>query len=396
MYKTLEVMGPEHEYSVVNERLEPQPIVDTILKTLGGRITNTVKQGRFTFGKELQLHVMELKPNQPFKSPTEFEETMQEAVISVNELIRKDHGASLLGTGMHPLLMLGETRIWPHRDKRIYNSLARIFDLEQHGWVNIQSFQLNLPYSNQKDGIMLHTFLANICTYLPAICASSPIVEGKIMEGVDNRLTFYAKNQQEVPSVTGEIVPEYITSFAEYSEQIIGKYTKDLAAKGADEIILNKEWINSRGAIFRFDRRALEIRVMDEQECVKSDVAISCFIRSLLRGWMQNAAVLMTRDTLIADLKSIVTNGLDARTRNPCGCTAQQICNNLLKRAEENATAEEKKYLPLVAKRIERGNLSNAIRDRIRQRAYKTELKEAIVDVYSELVKSLIDNEPFF
>jgi gamma-glutamyl:cysteine ligase YbdK (ATP-grasp superfamily) len=396
MYKTLEVLGPEHEYSIVNKQLEPLPIVDKVLKTLSGRITNTVRQDKFTFGKELQLHVMELKPNQPFRSPVEFEGTMQEAVLSANNLLNKDYSAALLGTGMHPLLRLGETGIWPHRDRLIYDALAKIFNLRQHGWLNIQSFQLNLPYSNEKDAILLHAFLANLCPYLPAICASSPIVEGRIDKNLDNRLIFYAKNQQEIPSITGEIIPEYVGSFKQYREQIIARYSKDLASKGADESLLNKEWINSRGTIIRFDRRAFEIRVMDEQECVKSDVALSCFIRSLSRGWMRNSAVLMSHGTLVADLESTIRNGLDGKTRNPCGCTAQQICQHLLRTAEENATTEEKRYLPLIAKRIERGSLANIIRDRVKLRAQKTELKEAIVDVYTQLIKSLIDNEPYF
>jgi hypothetical protein len=58
-YKTLEVLGPEHEFSVVNEELKAMPIVDEILKDFHGRIVNFVKQPRFTFGKELQLHVLE-------------------------------------------------------------------------------------------------------------------------------------------------------------------------------------------------------------------------------------------------------------------------------------------------------------------------------------------------
>lgn len=396
MYGTLEVLGPEHEYSIVNERLNALPIADKIIKSLRGRISNIVKRSKFTIGKELQLHVLELKSNKPFYSPIEFEEVMQEAVLFATDFLQRKHDAKLLGTGMHPLLTLDETGIWPHRDKQIYDALGKIFHLKQHGWLNIQSFQLNLPYSNERDGILLHTFLANLCPYLPAIAASSPVIEGRFGQDVDNRLTFYMDNQHEVPSVTGDVVPEYVQSFKQYKEQVIGKYSHDLSTAGADVIIRGKEWINSRGVIFRFDRRALEIRIMDEQECIKSDVALSCFIRSLMREWVSNSAVLLSHETLVADLKSIIRGGLDTKVRNPCGYTARQVCQHLIKVAKENASEEDKKYLPLIERRIEGGGLSRIIRERVTTRAQKTDFKEAVIDVYSDLIKSLIDDKPYF
>jgi carboxylate-amine ligase len=39
--------------------------------------------------------------------------------------------------------------------------------------------------------------------------------------------------------------------------------------------VLRREWLNSRGAIARFDRNAIEIRVLDTQECVGADLAVA-------------------------------------------------------------------------------------------------------------------------
>ena len=58
----------------------------------------------------------------------------------------------------------------------------------------------------------MHNYLANMCAYLPAVAASSPIFEGKEGADVDNRLSFYRVNQREVSSVTGGVIPEYVTS----------------------------------------------------------------------------------------------------------------------------------------------------------------------------------------
>jgi gamma-glutamylcysteine synthetase len=372
------------------------PIVDKIIKNHYGRIVNFVELPHFTFGKELQLHVLEIKPNEPFYSPEVFEKTMHEAVLTLADFLKRKYNANLLGTGMHPLLKLEDTGVWSHRHRQIYEAYSKVFNLKRHGWLNIQSYQLNIPYSNEKDAVLMHNLLAEICAYLPAVCASSPIYEGKFGEFVDNRLHFYMLNQSEVPSVTGDVIPEYVSSFKQYWKEIIERYSSDLASAEVDDYILHKDWVNSRGAIFRFDRRAIEIRVMDEQECVKSDVALSCFVRAALRGLLNRKAELLPHETLVKDFKSIVKVELNAKVANPKGPFARQVCQHLFKVARENATEEEKRYLPIIRRRIEEGSLSEIIRERVEAKAQKTDLREAIITVYSRLTKNLVDNEPYF
>lgn len=370
--------------------------MDQIIKEYCGKIVNFVELPDFTFGKELQLHVMEIKANEPFKSPQLFEETMQNAVTTLLDFLRKNFQARLLGTGMHPSLRLSETSVWPHRHRKIYQEYGKVFNLKQHGWLNIQSYHLNLPYSNEKEAILLHNLLAGLCTYLPAISASSPIYEGKLGSNVDNRLVFYKENQRQVPSITGDIVPEYASSFGQYKKEIIGQYSKDLAKAGVEKTLLFKEWVNSRGAIFRFDRAAIEIRVMDEQECVKSDVALSCFVRAALRGLIASKTKPLSHSLLVSDYNSVIAKGLNAEVLNPAGATARQVCQSLFDLAAENANEDEKKYLWLIKRRIENGNLSELIRERICRKAKKTDLAEAILSIYSTLINCLADNQPYF
>jgi gamma-glutamyl:cysteine ligase YbdK (ATP-grasp superfamily) len=376
--------------------LKALPIVDKVIKGFCGRVVNFVERPEFTFGKELQLHVMEIKPNMPFRSPEIFDETMHKAVLSLLNFLEDKYKAFLLGTGMHPLLRLEETGVWPHRHRQIYEEYSKVFNLKRHGWLNIQSFQLNLPYSNEENGIVMHNLLANICAYLPAIAASSPIYEGKFGENIDNRLRFYMLNQEEVPSITGDVIPEYIFSFEQYRRDIIERYSLDLANAGVKRLLLHKDWVNSRGVIFRFDRKALETRVMDEQECVKSDVALSCFIRAVLRGLMMEKIEFLPHEILVKDFNSIIAGGLDSEVSHPYGSTARQVCQRFFKVAWANATKEEKKYLPIIQRRIECGCLSEIIKERIRVKAQKTDFREAIISIYSMLIKSLKDNQPYF
>jgi len=380
----------------VNKELEVLPIVDKIIKDYSGRLVNFVKQSDFTFGKELQLHILEIKANKPFRSPEKFEETMHRAVSSLLDFLESRYKAHLLGTGMHPLLQLKDTRVWPHRHRQIYEAYDKIFNLKQHGWLNIQSFHLNIPYKDEKTAILIHNILANVCAYLPAISSSSPIYEGKFGDYIDNRLHFYMENQKKIPSIVGDVIPEYVFSFKQYRNEIIGKYSTDLAKAGANKCLLNKEWVNSRGTIIRFDRKAIEIRIMDEQECIKSDVALSCFIRALLRGLIKERDEALPLKVLVDNFKSVIKEGLNAKVLHPKGQKAREICGELFRIALKNASKEEKKYLSIVQKRIEKGNLSEIIRERVLRRAQKTDFKEAIIDVYSQLLCSLRYNKPYF
>jgi len=316
------------------------------------------------------------------------------AVLKTNDFLER-YKANLLGLGMHPVLNLDEVQIWSHRDRGIYDALGNIFNLKQHGWLNIQSFQLNLPYASEKDGIKLHNTLSTIIPYLPAISAASPVYEWKIGEFVDNRLHFYMVNQKEVPSIVGEGIPEQVSSFGEYHRKIIDKYSRQLKELHAHPCLIGKDWVNSRGITFRFGRKSIEIRVLDEQECIKSDVALSCFIRALVRGLI-NQNRYLPHDVLVEDFRSVIKDGFDAKVGYLGARNARDVCLQFYRTADKNAEDEEKKYLWLVKKRIEKGNLSNLIVKDIKKRAMKTSLEEAILNIYLRLVENLRDNKPYF
>ena len=395
MYTTLEVLGPEHEFSIVDKDLRPLPIVDKVVKLIRGRIINQTPIDGSSFGKELQTHVAEIKANNPFRTPKTFEDTIQEGVRKIDNLLAADFEAQLLGTGMHPFLLPKEAGIWSHRDRQIYDALSTIFNLRQHGWVNIQSFQLNLPFKTEKEGVKLHNTVANILPYLPALAASSPIYESKVGRYMDNRLHFYSLNQREIPSISGDIIPDYIPSFAEYYDKVIRRYSADLDRAGAPKCLQNKEWINSRGAILRFDRNAIEIRVMDEQECIKVDVALSCFIRCVLRAWMSEEMSLRPHEKLVQDFWSTAKNGLKAEVSHPHCSVARDVCLEYLETAETVATAEEKSYLSIIENRIKEGNLADRILRDVVGSAGVRNFHNAVLEVYVKLAECLRDNKPY-
>jgi hypothetical protein len=299
---------------------------------------------------------------------------------------------------MHPFIKVSEAKIWCHRHRSIYKTYERIFNVRQHGWLNIQAFQLNLPYGGRRKAASFHNILTNILPYLPAISAASPIYEGKFGSYVDNRMYFYKLNQKEIPSLVGDVIPEYTSSLEEYRKNVIGKYSAELAKAKADKSIQNVDWINSRGITFRYDRHAIEIRILDEQECIKSDVAISCYIRAALRGLLRDRdeVNLLPHELLVKDFNSVIKLGLNAKVLHPKGPTARAVCDYLYSLACDNALDEEKPYLIIMKRRIDEGSLSEVISRKVKQRTQKTDLHEAILGVYLNLVSSLRDNTPYF
>jgi carboxylate-amine ligase len=61
---------------------------------------------------------------------------------------------------------------------------------------------------------------------------------------------------------------------------------------------LQDEWLNSRGAIARFQRDAIEIRVLDIQECPKADFAVITAIVSVLRSLVHETVPYPLQKTL--------------------------------------------------------------------------------------------------
>jgi hypothetical protein len=177
---------------------------------------------------------------------------------------------------------VSEFALWPYGDREVYAAFDRIFDCRGHGWANLQSAHLNLPFADDDEFGRLHAAVRALLPLLPALAAASPFLEGRHPGMLDTRLDTYRSNARRVPSVTGSVVPEPVFTRAAYQELLEGVY-RDLAPFDAAGT-LHHEWVNARGAIARFDRMALEIRVLDVQECPSADLAIAAAVSAVLEA----------------------------------------------------------------------------------------------------------------
>jgi len=276
--------GIEMELMIVDRKtLAVRPIADELLRAAdgGSRWVEDVERGTIAWSNEIVAHLVEFKTNGPAPGLAGLDKHFHNDVLEANRLLQP-HGAMLLGTGAHPLMdPTEETRIWAHGGGEIYAAYDRIFGCAGHGWSNLQSTHLNLPFATDEEFGRLHAAIRLVLPLIPALAASSPFLDGRYTGYLDARLETYRHNQARIPALTGKVIPEPMFSRAAY-QTLFDRIAADIAPHDPDQL-LNPLFLNSRGAIARFDRNAIEIRIIDIQECPAADLAVIAAVVALLR-----------------------------------------------------------------------------------------------------------------
>lgn len=279
-----EVFGIEMEYMIVDcETLAVRPIADLLLRDASGgdAWVEDVERGAVAWSNEIVAHLVELKTNGPADDLAGLDALFHADVLEANRLLAP-RGAMLLGTGAHPLMdPASDTRIWAHGGGEIYATYDRIFGCKGHGWSNLQSTHLNLPFADDEQFGRLHAAIRLVLPIIPALSASSPFLDGRFTGYLDARLETYRHNQARVPSISGKLIPERLFSEAEY-RGLFARIAADIAPHDPDGV-LDPLFLNSRGAIARFDRDAIEIRTIDIQECPAADLGVAAAVVAVLR-----------------------------------------------------------------------------------------------------------------
>jgi gamma-glutamyl:cysteine ligase YbdK (ATP-grasp superfamily) len=279
-----EGIGVEIELMIVAaDTLDVRPVADRLIETVTGMPgASDVHRGPIAWSNELALHVLELKTDGPAPRLEGLSATFGEAVHEASAALRA-LDCRLMPGGMHPWMDPDtELRLWPHEYTDVYRAFDRIFSCRGHGWANLQSTHVNLPFRGDEEFRRLHDAVRFVIPLIPAIAASSPFLDGSAGPALDNRLLAYRDNARRVPSLTGRVVPEPVRSRAEYRARVLEPMWRDLEPLDP-EGILRDEWVNARGAIARFGRGAIEIRVIDQQESPAADLAVVAAIAAAVR-----------------------------------------------------------------------------------------------------------------
>lgn len=276
-------VGIELEYMIVErDSLNVLPIADRLLAAAPGCEDYEVIHGAMGWSNELVLHVVEFKNMAPAPSLEGLTAAFSREVAQANGILA-GMGARLMPGAMHPWMDPDrETRLWPHQNQEIYQAYDRIFNSRGHGWSNLQSMHVNLPFAGDEEFARLHAAIRLVLPLIPALAASSPFADGRDSGYADYRMQVYAHNADRMPSIAGLVVPETAHGEADYQARILQPMYDDIAALDPDGV-LRYEWLNSRGAIARFDRDAIEIRVIDTQEHPGADLAIAAAVTGAVR-----------------------------------------------------------------------------------------------------------------
>lgn len=289
--RLFEAFGVELEYMIVDKKtLNVKPIADILFEQTLGHPGNEVIMPTVSWSNELALHVVEIKTTEPTSDFVGLSEAFAKNIKLINEKL-SEFDARLMPTAAHPWMNpANETRLWPNENSEIYNTYNKIFNCQGHGWSNLQSTHINLPFQGDDEFARLHAAIRLILPVLPALAASSPALDGKPTGFLDTRLTYYEKNQARIPSITARVIPEPVYTEKHYREAVFDVIGRDIAVFD-EKKVLEPIWLNSRGAIARFDRGAIEIRIIDIQECPAADLAILALVIGALR--------LLVNETLI-------------------------------------------------------------------------------------------------
>ena len=401
-YSLFSVIGLEIEYMLVDQdTLNIQPLSDIILKDLAGKIVNEAVIGDIAISNELVMHVLELKNNGPKPITVDLALQFQKAVDQLKPIL-KQHNLCFMPTGAHPWMNpQKETKRWPHDNKALYEQFDKIFDCQGHGWANLQSMHVNLPFADDQEFFQLHTAIRLLLPLLPALAASTPILDSRPTGYQDTRLKYYGDNQQRIPIISGEVIPEFVGSIRDYQDTILQPIYDAISPYDPDKI-LQFEWLNSRGAIPKFAYNAIEIRLLDSQECVNADVAIALVIVAILKKWLRHSHYFLEHPCEIAPLKLIyeasLRDGLSTEIEhrelfdqwqiNPRAKNLCDVWSQLIEQVSSDLDNTTQKALELI---LSQGNLSYRLLKSINGNFEHNQLSQT----YRKLTQCLADNQAF-
>lgn len=369
-----EAFGIEIEYAIVGTAdLECRSIADIILANAAGTGAVAMERGLIGWSNEFVLHVLEAKNLVPAARLEDLVQPLQCEVIALNKALL-NYEASLMPTAMHPWMdPRCDARAWPIDPHGIYRAYQRIFETRAHGWTNLQSLHLNLPFADDDQFARLHEAIRRVLPIIPALAASSPIVDGQRAAHRDSRMQAYRANAEAYPLINGLIVPDTAISQREYEDRILEPIYAAMALADPGGI-LRQPWLNARGCIPRFDRNTIEIRVIDTQECPEADLAVAAAIIGAvhrLYGDPERLSGDMSTDELARMFDNCVMLAEDAMIDDRgylklfdypgYACRAGDLWRHILENVENSSIIDPARWMPIWATILKHGSLAHRI-----------------------------------
>lgn len=397
-----ERFGLELEYMIVSKDSgKVLPRADAVLgKGKDGEPLSDARHGRVGISNELVSHVVEFKCAEPAASFDGWSADFHREISLANREL-SSIGGELLPTAAHPFMdPMRDTVLWPYDCNEIYEAYNRIFDCRGHGFANLQSTHLNISFSGDEEFGTLHAGVRLLLPLIPTLAASSPYLDSRFTGFFDARIETYRHNQEKIPSITGKVIPEAVFTESDYDEKIFRVIDRDIAPYDKERL-LDHFFLNSRGAIARFDRGTVEIRLVDIQECPKADVAIAEFELAILKSLADGTfakqseqrafetdrlARLLSETTRFAE-RAIIGDAdyLKLFGIRESASSASELLKFLFEKVRGRISSESAEVLEAI---LERGTLSTALVSKLGENP----TQEAFLEEYGKLAECLANN----
>jgi carboxylate-amine ligase len=260
---------------------------------------------------------------------------------------------------------------------------------------------INLPFADDDEFARLHAAIRVALPLIPALSAASPLEQGRPAEWLDGRLRYYRDNQRRIPGISGAVIPEAIDGIADYHARILEPMYRDIEPwDPAGE--LQEDWLNSRGAIARFERQTIEIRIIDLQECPAADLAIAELVVALVRALYDEelASFSVQQAVSTVSLAKLLWSAADradlAVIDDPAilrlfGLKVATGLRELWRSMLEGLDGISDPSRRVLARIIDRGPLAHAILERLGPEPSR----DSIIDCYKELARCLAEQRLF-
>ncbi|MFM7328499.1 MAG: glutamate-cysteine ligase family protein, partial [Bacteroidota bacterium] len=267
------------DYQIVHrDNLAVLPLAGAMIDKNGSRGSD----GLLTWSVARQPHVIRLRTTAPVANLNTLDNAYADDLRQI-ALTLETFNAMIVPGGMHPLMDPFRDQVTdkPKNDKE--KLFWELFQCAGHAWVNQCPTKLTLPFADDEAFGRLHAAVRIVLPIIPALCASSPMVEGRCNGIRDNRLRYLRTRCMNLQAVTGKMIPEPVFSEKKYKDQIHGSIARELIGTAAEGAIDPAE-LNNRAAVPRFDRKAMEIRILEPQECPAAEMAIIKLVTELIKA----------------------------------------------------------------------------------------------------------------
>ena len=206
---------------------------------------------------------------------------LAETIVGINRKLA-EYKMRLMPGAMHPLRKGSELLDFIPTNSA-EEAIKKLFLPAGHGWLNRSACDVRLSFSDDDEFSRLHAAARIILPIVPALTASSPILEGMRTGmrsiGFKQFIERYSKFQM---LQAGE-VPEPVFSEKKYEESILNPLRSMLDSKGFSKVI-GPEAINARGVTADFKLKEIKIQCTEPQECSAAQLAVSRLIIEAIRA----------------------------------------------------------------------------------------------------------------